>query len=354
MKKYLTIIIFSMLLILGLASCGKNNEKIKTSLNNLNSASFDNNNFNTSFKHQYDAESHTDDEYEKVDYTISYDGNGSVTTKIDGLTKDLNSYTFYDLITTKVGYIKIEQSEKINCDYTEIDKTDNNKKSEDKNNYEIDHEFTIKFDDSTIYISSSSKFNNKNDNSKNVNETFNGKISKSLFTDATTEESFNYFYNQLVVMSEFNINNNVQKHVAEEFVKSIDLNEKDFGSFVDDNKLSLDGKDISFSYPCNSFINSLFSVKSKKDAQIKGKLTIDETKKELTNFNYDLKDFIFNSLDVIDDEDLVKTNINVYTLNGELFSTAVSDIKIDKEFKEYTEAAAFMNDLYKVMPTYFD
>ena len=354
MKKYLSIIIFSMLIILTLASCGKNNEEIKNSLNNLNLASFDNNNFNTSFRHQYDAESHTDDEYEKVDYTISYNGNGSLITKIDGLTKDLSNYTFYDLITTKVGYIKLVQYEKINCDYIEIDKTDNNKRTEDKTNYEINHEITIKFDDSTIYISSSSKFNNLEDNTKNVDEAFNGKITKALFTDATTEESINYFYNELVVMSEFSINKSVQKQVAEEFIKSKDLNDKDFGAFVANNNLTIDNTKISFSYPCNSFINSLFSLKANKDSKINGKLTIDGTNKDLTNFEYDLKDFIFNSLDLIDDEDLVKTNINVYTLNGELFNTAISDIKIDKEFKEYTESQSFMNDLFKVIPTYFD
>ena len=90
------------------------------------------------------------------------------------------------------------------------------------------------------------------------------------------------------------------------------------------------------------------------DAKINGKLTIDEDKKDIIHFDYGLKDFIFNSLDWIDSDNLVKTNINVYSLTGELFNTKVSDIKIDKEFKEYTDAVEFVEDLYKVIPMYFD
>ena len=68
---------------------------------------------------------------------------------------------------------------------------------------------------------------------------------------------------------------------------------------------------------------------------------------------YDLKDFMFDTLDYIDSEDLVKTNINEFILTGDSFNTKVSDIKLEKEFKEYTDSVEFLDMLYSVMPTYY-
>lgn len=357
MKKLLGIITFSLMLILSLASCGSNNTKIKELLNNLDSKSYDKNGFTMTFNHKYDIESHTNDDYEKIDYTLHYDGAGTIITSIDGLTEDINNYSLYDLITTKVGYIKMIQIEKSNYDYKEENKIDN-KNQQEKYNYEINHEFIIKFDESNVYVSSTSKYTDLIDNTKNSNDEFNGKISKELFIENLTPDSIDQFYNQLIVMEGIQTNVTLQNHTSELFVKSKNLNDNDFNTFVNTNQISLEEKKdtsvITFAYPCDQFISATFNIKKNSNAKVKGTLIIDNNKKNLIHFDYDLKDFIFNALDGIDSDNQVTTNINEYKLTGDSFTTSILDIKIEKELNEYTDSDLFMEGLYSTLPLYFD
>ena len=355
MKKILGSILCSLILVLTLTACGKNYDKIKSTIGNLTTTAFDKNGQTYTFNHKYDAEGHTNDDYEKTDYTIKYDGNGIITTEVEGLTEDINNFSLYDLVSTKKGYLRILQHEKYEYDYKEEDKYDG-KKSEDKVNYEMNHEFIIKFDETTVYIACTSKYTDSNDSTKNVDKTFNGKISKESFKESITVDSLNFLYDQLLTMDEFDTNTKVQKYTSDLFIKSKELNGGDFNSFVDKNQVALeessDKSTISFSYPCDTVISSLFNLDSKSNSRINGKLVIDNTKKDIIQFEYDLKDFLFDTLDGIDKDNSVKVNINEYKLTGDSFTTAVADIKLEKEFKEYTDSEEFLNDLYLVLPTY--
>ena len=357
MKKLLGSILLSLILVLTLASCGKNYDKIKTTINNLTSTAFDKNGQTYTFTHKYGAESHTNDDYEKTDYTISFDGNGIITTEVEGLTEDISKFSFYDLVTTKNGYLRVLQHEKYDYSYKDEDKYDN-KKTEEKTNYEMNHEFIIKFDQSTVYVSCTSKYTDSNNTTNNVDKTFNGKISKELLKDSVTADTLNFLYDQLVVMHEFNTNTKVQKYTSDLFTKSKELSTSDFNSFVDKNQVALeeasDKSSISFSYPCDSVISSLFNLDSKSNSKINGKLVIDNTKKDIIQFEYDLKDFLFDTLDGIDKDNLVKVNINEYKLTGNSFSTAVADIKLEKEFTEYTDTDEFLTDIYSILPTFYE
>ena len=355
MKKKISIFIISLFIIISLASCNnKGNENIKAFIRNLEESSFDNQGYSISFNQNYSIICHMEEEKKKMDYSINYEGNGLLEIILD----DDNLSEFASLIDCNKGYIHSVQKEKYEYDYKDVDKIADESK-EEKKSTEYNKNFVLKYDEDNYYLSSKMNYIDNVDNNENYNSSYNGKIAKNLMKQALNDEDIERFNAGILTMDGRAVNELVQAYAEEMFVEAKNLDDKGLNSFIKNNSIAIkEDNDIlilNFKINSNELNKYGYDLETNNNEKIIGEMKFNKSNNKLISFQYDLKDYYREFLNVLEDINNIDVSMNEYIINGKALDTLIDDIKLDEEFKEYDNYELFFDEvLIKAIPSFIE
>lgn len=353
MRKRLSIFILSFIIIIVLASCKNEysiNDEYKTILKNINENTFDNLGYSISYNQNYEIESHSEDEYEKMDYTINYEGGGELTLILEEKDETNSSNT---ILNHKKGYINSVQKQNYVYNYKDLDKISNEEK-EEKVYTKYDNNFSLKFDNDNLLVASKTKFINEIEKEESYDNDFYAKINKDLLDEVMESDTIDRFVAKILLMDGQIINELIQSYSEQLFLKTKDYNDEELFDFINKYNIIFSEKDneiiIDFIIDSATVFNSLYDLDLTNTNSVFGKMTIDKVNNKIISFEYDLKKYYYDLLNLVDDEDITTIKINEYYLVGRAFNKKVDEINMEGDFVEYTDPSLFIEDVeYKAM-----
>ena len=350
MKKVLSITTLAILLLL-ISGCKASKKDLRNILKKINETTFDQQALSISFTQEYILESHSEDDIEKMDYSIEYIGSGTLSIIMDETDMDITGYE--TLLDYNMGYINCLQNEKYNYIYSDLDKISNEEKKEVVTSESI-NDFKLKYDKDKCYVSSSIEHIDKNDNTKNVKNKFAGKIDRNLLNDTNNSDNLDRLQAKIVTMDGNYLNGLVESYAESMFIDSAKLSDKELNKIIKNNKISAKKNKnttvINFSINTSDVINYFYGTTISSKNNVKGTIELDNKTNKLVSFKYDLNKLLY---DLFKTDDPMKITVKNYIVNGMVIDSNVIDMPIEGDFIEYNDSALFISDIEtKAIPNY--
>ena len=349
MKIKILIAFVSIILLFSVCSCGNNRNaeygEIKELLKTVDYSTFDNQGYQISFSQNYSMSSQHDDENEESSYSIIHEGSGSLTILLDetGIDKDPESLLEYNK-----GYINCTKKEMYLCESSELNKTTNESKRETVY-YVSDQDYKLKYDGSNCLIASTINYEDKANAKNSYDTSFAGKISKELMDNAVVFDNLNRITVELLTIEGHYASGMTQAYAEQIFQDAKSLSDQELNDFIKNREIVLEKTEsttiIHFTIDCKSVLKSFYELDSDTEKNVVGQMEIDTASGKLISFQYDLKQLLFDTIDLMEGNDTKTITINNYLVTGERVETPIDSITIDASFNEYEDPALFINDI---------
>ena len=326
-----------------------------------------------SFKQKYSVESKSDSEFESDDYSMSYEGDGTVALSFDTKGTEVVSTDFFDpevvgkdLLINGVGYLTGFQHEKYTYKDEFTDKTSDGESRAEEVSKEDERTFEIAVDDDYFYASNTAKSQDLNDSENNKEDAFSGKIMKAAFIDAIPAELISDSTSALLYMDAWPYIRIVTQYSNEMFGNMDFSDDAAITEFFKKNDIRAeetgDSVKISFATDASAALErSLPDPTPGAPMIIKGTMEFDKKTGELTEYAYDLTD-LFAEILKADEKDKAEysSKAEEFTVTGKNVDStekkvhAYLDDIVKKEYKEYDSAdrGTFMDDFVEhVLPS---
>ena len=268
----------------------------------------------------------------KGSFKLSYEESGNKVNLMDG---------FQSFFQNAKGFISGTQVESHTINNIETDKNNNGTIRKENFNYSVSNEFVID-NNSDISVLSNTKYNNNIDNTKNVNDSFLGKINKNLLFETIDISRFNDAVNQLMFIDVWDDATSLLKLISSSLDK-IDYNNRDeLADFIKN-------KDFSFQINNDTIkINYLLDLDDKLNYNdnnyecIKFMLEVDKNSKEIKHFSFDLTKYYESILRTDENDQKGTSKVNQYIIEGKILNNT-----LDKEdtsgvqYKEYNDETKY-------------
>ena len=320
----------------------------------LKTEDFNDHGYTITIRQKYNIEKHTDNEKEKADLAVEYEGLGTFTviSRLANTTEEGAPFSGkLDAFTRGVGYIDQNQKEKAVYRSHETDKVDNESR-EFTEAVEIDHTFKAKYDKNTLYASVRTVRSNPQDASHKENVSFDGKIEKTQLTDLLSDELLDSFVEGLIFMDGYSYFETLNDFSQGAFIdeENVDPEADDYDRYIDvnDSSISAEGNIVTFRFSIYGSV--LFAEEQEQIDRNATKLycsiLFDTELGKIVQFRYDLKDFISAFLQISAKEgETISAQIDDFCIEGNLFTVPFEEIEMTGEFTAYEDASAFIESV---------
>ena len=299
--------------------------------------------FVVSVKQVYDVNYHKETDAEDVEFSLSYEGEGTVNLSYQNGAAQTGKPVISGLLSSGNGYMAGIQKEKIQLYNKEIRRFgDQEIPRTDDEFYGIDHEFILKTDEETFFASSDSRFYDYRDETRNKTEAFCGKIDKAVLSAAVSDERVSTALSALLFLDAWEYVNQLRE-LADRYLKELDFSSKEaVDRFIQENGITLkrDRGSVSISFVLNSsrILSKITGRQVESIPNISGTVTLDELTGDVLYFRYDLTDCLSAMLkESGKDKTSYAASVSAFIAEGKILNKPLEDIELDREFTEYTE-----------------
>ena len=299
--------------------------------------------YEISFKEKYNVESKSKSELVDNDFSISYEGEGSVqlSYKID--TNEKIGPEISNLTEFGNGYLTGVQKEKLTY-YNKEDSDDNRLDRTEDINYDMKHEFIIKVDDNDYYAVGKRNYTDYNNSNNNKNDSFYGKIDKEVFKNSVSNERMTKTIQKLMYMDTWKYVEQLSS-LSNNFFKELNFsNAKAVNTFIKNHEIKIveNGKNVKVSFTLDTakIASKLSDIKKNFDylPKIYGTMEIEKETGNVIHFEYNLSNYLLAIfMKSGENKPYYKANVDEFIIEGKILNTTLEDLTIDKEFKEYNE-----------------
>lgn len=274
---------------------------------------------------------------------------GNDNTSDAGENKSFYDVSLYEMLKNGDGYLDFTQEEKTDYSYKSVSKTGSKEENKEEDKYEAKTELIIKADNEDLYVQSKTSCSGS-DESRSIDDSFNGKVNKNDFLEYAAEDYIDsikknsMFLDTWDYVAQFSF-------IASTYKESLELNDPSaVNEFIKNNGISFSedevGMTVGFELKTDDMFFALTGQEVENAPVISGRVVFDAENEELLIFDYDFKDYYKFLLELsAEGREITELTVDDYIVKGISLDIENHDVELDKDFTEYDDPVMFLAEM---------
>ena len=296
--------------------------------------------YSINFIQEFSYEQKIEEEESIIDFDISYESDGEFILSYE--TNDAKNVNlekgFSSIIKNSNGFVSGVQNETHEINNKENNKQTNETVRQDSLKYSTSNYFVVDTNESNISVLSNTSYKNLSDSSKDVNDIFAGKISRSVLVDTIDDEGINKAVDKIMFIDVWDSVNTLLALMHKQ-LNNFDVNNyKALYDYIKDRNFSFSKDDNSINIKFEMSLDKTLNEEKNNYDNVFVEMKIDNKTGEIQKFKIDLSKYLTSILEEESKSSIYfKSNVRSYVIDGRIINSTIQRPETNVSYTEYTE-----------------
>ena len=296
--------------------------------------------YSINFIQEFSYEQKIEEEESIVEFDVNYESDGEFILSYETTdAKNVNlEKGFSSIIKNSNGFVSGLQGEKHEINNKETNKTTNEVLRQEALKYSTSNHFVIDTNEANISVMSNTSYNNLSDSSKNVEDSFAGKISRDILIDNVDDSGLNKAVDKIMYIDVWDSVNTLLGLMHKELNNFDKNNYKVLYDYIKDRNFIISKDDSSININFEISLDKTLNEEKNNYDNASVEMKVDNKTGEIKNFKIDLSKYLASILQEESNNSIYfKSNVKSYVINGKIINSTLTRPETNVSYTEYTE-----------------